>query len=162
MGRNLSLLARQLAFEEDGVTHRRDCACARCDAGYGPTEQERAEAARRWEERRAQAAAVRALARKREGERLKRAETDLFIHDQVRAANDHLRDLHDLEARIRRDRRLDELWRLRRQGLSLRESMAEIDRRFPAAAADGAGDDDAAADIDAAIDAAAVDPQASE
>jgi hypothetical protein len=131
MGRNLSLLSRLPSFEEDGVTHRRDCACARCDAGFGPSEHERAEARRRWEERRAQAAAVRALARKKETERLKRAEMDFFVGGQVKAANDHLRELHDLEGRLQHDGRLDELWRLRRAGLSLSEAMAEIDRRFP-------------------------------
>jgi hypothetical protein len=130
MGRNLSLLTRLPVFEEDGVTHRRDCACARCDAGFGPSEHERAEARRRWDDRQAMAAAARALARKRESERLRRAETELFIDEQVKAADQRLRDLHDLEGRLRRDRRLEELWRLRRGGLSLRESMDEIDRRF--------------------------------
>jgi len=112
MGRNLSLLTRFPSFEEDGVTHRRDCACARCDAGFGPSEQERAEA------------------RKRESDRIKRAETVLFIDEQVRAADDHLRELRDLQGRLRRDGRLDELWRLRRSGLSLAEAMNEVDRRF--------------------------------
>jgi hypothetical protein len=130
MGRNLSLLARLPSFEEDGVTHGRDCACARCDAGYGPSEQERAEARRRWDEKVARAAATRALLRKKAGERLKRAETDIFLDGQVEAANDHLRELHRLDARIRRDQRLDELWRLRRGGLSLRAAMDEVDRRF--------------------------------
>ena len=64
-------------MEEDGVTHRRDCPCARCDAGFGPSEHERAQARRRWTEKQAQAAAERAAARKKEGERLKRAEMDL-------------------------------------------------------------------------------------
>jgi len=130
MGRNLSLLTRFPSFEEDGVTHRRDCACARCDAGFGPSEQERAEARRRWEERRARAAAERAAARKRESDRIKRAETVLFIDEQVRAADDHLRELRDLQGRLQRDGRLDELWRLRRSGLSLAEAMDEVDRRF--------------------------------
>src|ERR1700709_968153 len=116
MGRNLSLLARQPTFEEDGVTHRRDCACARCDAGFAPSEHERSEARRRWDDRRAQAAAARALARKREGDRLKRAETELFIDDQIRAADQHLRELHDLEARLRDDQRLEELWGVGRRG----------------------------------------------
>ena len=131
MGRALSLLARLPSFEEDGVTHRRDCACARCDAGFGPSEQERAEAHRRWTEKQAQAAAERAVARKKEGERLKRAEMDLFVSDQVKAADEHLRKLRALEQRVRNDQRLEELWRLRKRGLSLVESMAEIDRRFP-------------------------------
>jgi hypothetical protein len=132
MGRSLSLLATRLpSFEEDGVTHRRDCACARCDAGYGPSEHDRAEAQRRWEEKRAQAAAERALVRKRESERLKRAEVHLFVSDQVKAADEHLRELRALESRIGADGRLTELWRLRGNGLSWRQSMDEIDRRFP-------------------------------
>jgi hypothetical protein len=131
MGRALSLLARLPSFEEDGVTHRRDCACARCDAGFGPSEQDRAEAHRRWTEKQAQAAAARAAARKKEGERLKRAEMDLFVSDQVNAADEHLRRLRALEQRVRDDQRLDELWRLRKGGLSLVESLAEIERKFP-------------------------------
>jgi hypothetical protein len=131
MGRALSLLARLPSFEDDGVTHRRDCACARCDAGFGPTEHERAEAQRRWDEKHAQALAERALARKKQAERLKRAEVSLFVSDQVKAANDQLRELRALEDRIRSDRRLDELWRLRERGVSWRDSIAEIDRRFP-------------------------------
>lgn len=124
-------MARLPSFEEDGVTHRRDCACARCDAGFGPSELERAEAYRRWTEKQAQAAAERAVARKKEGERLKRAEMDLFVSDQVKAADEHLRRLRALEQRVRSDQRLDELWRLRKRGLSLVESMAEIERKFP-------------------------------
>lgn len=131
MGRALSLLARLPAFEEDGVTHRRDCGCARCDAGFGPSEHERAEAHRRWTEKKAQAAAARAVARKKEGERLKRAEMDLYVSDQVKAADEHLQRLRVLEERVKSDQRLEELWRLRKRGLSLVESMAEIDKKFP-------------------------------
>jgi hypothetical protein len=139
MGRALSLLARLPSFEEDGVTHRRDCACARCDAGFGPSEQDRADAHRRWAEKQAQAAAERAAARKKEGERLKRAEMDLFVSDQVKAADEHLRRLRALEQSVRSDQRLDELWRLRKRGLSLRESMAEIDRHYPSLNDNGEG-----------------------
>ncbi len=139
MGRALSLLARLPSLEEDEVTHRRDCACARCDAGFGPSEQDRAEAHRRWTEKQAQAVAERAAARKREGERLKRAEMDLFVSDQVKAADEHLRRLRALEQRVRDDQRLEELWRLRKRGLSLVESMAEVDRQFPSIS-DGGGE----------------------
>ena len=131
MGRSLSLLARLPSFEEDGVTHQRDCGCARCDAGFGPSEQERAEARRRWDDKRARAAAERAAARKREADRLKRAEVDLFVTEQVQLTDQRVRSLHALEDRVRDDPRLDELSRLRRAGLPLREALAEIDRRFP-------------------------------
>ena len=131
MSRTLSLLVRLPSFEDDGIIHRRDCGCARCDAGFGPTELERAEARRRWEEKQGQEAALRVAARKKENDRLKRAEAELFVSDQVKAADDHLRALRELERRVRGDRRLDELWRLRSRGLSLSESMAEVDQRFP-------------------------------
>src|SRR6185369_5018032 len=136
MGRNLSLLTRLPILEEDGVTHRRGCGCARCDAGFAPSETERREARRRWDERVARATAARALERKREGERLRRAEASLFIEAQVAAADAELRELRALGGRLRCDPRLDELSRLRRAGLSLSESLAEIERRF---SADGAG-----------------------
>ena len=135
MGRNLSLLSRLPRLEEDGETHRRDCACARCDAGYGPSEAARREAARRWDEVKARKAAARAVARKKEEERLKRAETELLLDDQVRAADEKLRALHELDERLRQDERLAELWRLRREGWTLRDAMAEVDRRYPTPAA---------------------------
>ena len=132
MGRNLSLLSRLPRLEEDGETHRRDCSCARCDAGYGPSEAARQEAMRRWNEVKARRAAMRAVTRKKEEERLKRAETELLLDDQVRVANERLRSLRELDERLRQDERLAELWRLRREGWSLRDAMDEIDRRFPA------------------------------
>jgi hypothetical protein len=125
------LLSRLASFEEDGVTHRRDCGCARCDAGFGPSEHERADAQRRWDEKRARAVAERAAARKREAERLRRAEVDLYLNDQLQATDQGVRSLRALEDRVRHDPRLDELSRLRRAGLPLREALAEIDRRFP-------------------------------
>jgi hypothetical protein len=118
------------AFEDDGVTHRRDCDCARCDAGFGPSESERAEALRRWDEKKARAAAERAAARKLEGERIKRAEVDLFLKDQIRLTDQQLRSLRDLGSRVQKDPRLDELSRLRSKGMSLRDALAEIDQRF--------------------------------
>ena len=54
---------------------------------------------------------------------------------QVRAADERLRVLRELDERFRQDERLAELWRLRREGWTLRDAMDEIDRRFPAPAA---------------------------
>ncbi|HET6147532.1 MAG TPA: hypothetical protein VFH68_08350 [Polyangia bacterium] len=62
---------------------------------------------------------------------MKRAELDLFVNDQVQATEERVRSLHALADRVRQDPRLDELSRLRRAGLSLREALADIDRRFP-------------------------------
>jgi DNA repair exonuclease SbcCD ATPase subunit len=135
MGRNLSLLSRLPRLEEDGETHRRDCSCARCDAGYGPSEAARREALRRWGEAKARKAAARVIARRKEEERLKQAETEQVLDEQVRAADERLRALRQLDERLRQDERLAELWRLRREGLTLGAAMDEVDRRFPAPAA---------------------------
>src|SRR6266404_9416032 len=119
MGRNLSLLSRLPRMEEDGEAHRRDCSCARCDAGYGPSEAARREALRRWGEVKARKAAARVMARKKEEERLKQAETEQVLDEQVRAADERLRALRQLDERLRQDERLAELWRLRREGWTL-------------------------------------------
>ena len=119
MGRTLSLLARLPRFDQDGETHSRDCACADCAAD------------RRRDEERATAAASRALLRKKEGDQLKRQEVVAVIDEQVRVADQRLRALRELDEQLRQDQRLNELWRLRREGWSLGDAMAEVDRRYP-------------------------------
>ncbi|HEX3696800.1 MAG TPA: hypothetical protein VH374_15580 [Polyangia bacterium] len=114
MGRNLSLLAL-LPLIDDGEL----------------TAEERREARQRADEGRARAAAERALLRKKEGERLKRQEVVEVIDEQVRVSDERLRALRALDEQLRQDQRLNELWRLRREGWSLLEAMAEIDRRYP-------------------------------
>ncbi|MEA2697566.1 MAG: hypothetical protein QOI66_1837 [Myxococcales bacterium] len=114
MGRTLSLLAL-LPPSNDGEL----------------TAEERREAQQRGDEGKARAAAARALLRKKEGERLKRQEVVDVIDEQVRAADERLRALRALDEQLRQDQRLNELWRLRREGWSLGDAMDEIDRRFP-------------------------------
>jgi benzoyl-CoA reductase/2-hydroxyglutaryl-CoA dehydratase subunit BcrC/BadD/HgdB len=114
MGRTLSLLAL-LPPSNDGEL----------------TAEERQEAQHRVNEGRARAAAAQALLRKKAGERLKRQEVVDVIDEQVRAADERLRALRALDEQLRQDQRLNELWRLRREGWSLGDAMAEIDRRFP-------------------------------
>ena len=113
------MLARLPRFDQDGETHRQDCVCAECAAE------------RRRDEDRAKAAANRALLRKKEGERLKREEVVAVIDEQVKVADQRLRELRELDEQLRQDQRLNELWRMRREGWSLSEAMAEIDRRYP-------------------------------
>ena len=114
MGRNLSLLALLPRPDDPALT-----------------EDERQEARQRRDEMKARAAAGRALLRKKESERLKKQEVLAVIDEQVRAADQHLRALRELDEQLRQDQRLNELWRLRREGWSLGDAMAEIDRRFP-------------------------------
>ena len=123
MGRNLSLLGHLPRLEEDGVTHRRDCECVRCDAGFGPSEHERAEARRRFEERQERERAARALKRAKERERMKQAVVEVFVDAQVKAANDQVQALRAARDRAASDAKLARLWELRRAGLSLRDAL---------------------------------------
>ena len=110
MGRNLSLLARLPRLEQDGVTHRRDCECVRCDAGFRPSEQERAEARRRFEDRRARERAGRVIERAKERQQMKRAELDAYVDDQAAAADAQVRALRAARERGSDDARLEALW----------------------------------------------------
>src|SRR6185503_15263370 len=123
MGRTLSLLARLPRLEEDGVTHRRDCECVRCDAGYRPTETERAAARQRMAAQKARRQAAHILERKQELAIMKQAVVDVFVDGQVKAANDQVRTLREARRRSADDERLAELWRLGRAGLSLPEAL---------------------------------------
>jgi hypothetical protein len=129
MGRTLSLLARLPRFEEDGITHRRDCECVRCDAGFRPTEQERESARRRIGEQKAREHAAQVVARKKERERMNQAVVDVYMDDQVRAANAQVRALREARERVEHDERLAQLWKLRREGWSLRDALDEVERR---------------------------------
>ena len=138
MGRTLSLLARLPRFEDDGVTHRRDCECVRCDAGYRPTEQERTEARRRHGEQKAREQAAREIIRRKERERMKLAVVDVYVDEQVRAANEQVRALREARDRAAADERLAQLWELRRAGLSLRDAIDEVERRASGATSEAA------------------------
>jgi hypothetical protein len=128
MGRTLSLLARLPRLEEDGATHRRDCECVRCDAGYRPTERERAVARQRIGEQRAREQAARDMARREERERMKQAVVEVFVDSQIKAANDQVRALREARERAASDEKLARLWELRRAGLSLRDALAAVER----------------------------------
>ena len=129
MGRNLSLLAHLPRFEADGVTHRRDCECVRCDAGYRPSETERTVAGQRWEEQRIREAAARALARRKERARVRALATELALGAEIQAANDTVRALRAAHVRADADQRLALLQSLRRTGMPLAAALAEVERR---------------------------------
>ena len=129
MGRNLSLLAHLPRLEADGVMHRRDCECVRCDAGYRPTEQERSVARQRFEDRRVREAAARALARRQERARVRAAATGLELRADEAAANARVRALRAAHARVDGDARLALLQSLRRSGMSLAAALVEVERR---------------------------------
>ena len=127
-GRTLSLLAHGPRLEADGETHRRDCECVRCDAGFRPSEEERRPAHLRWEVRRARAAAERALERRRERARIKQAALALELDAEARAVDARIRALRAARARTEGDERLERLRRLRTAGMPLAAALAEVER----------------------------------
>jgi hypothetical protein len=129
MGRTLSLLAHLLRVEADGITHRRDCECVRCDAGFRPTETERSVASRRWDERRVREAAARALARRQERGRVRAAAIEIMLDAEVAAANERVRALRAARALTDADGRLALLQTLRRTGMPLAAALLEVERR---------------------------------
>jgi hypothetical protein len=129
MGRNLSLLAHLPRLEADGVTHRRDCECVRCDAGYRPTEQERTAARRRWTDRREHEAALRALARRQERARVRAAALGLELRAEEAVTDAHVEALRVAHERADADGRLALLQSLRRAGMPLAAALVEVERR---------------------------------
>ena len=89
-GKSLPLLAHLPRLEADGVTHRRDCECVRCDAGFRPTEHARTVARERWQLARAQQAAARALDRRREKVRAKKFALVMELEADARATDEHI------------------------------------------------------------------------
>jgi hypothetical protein len=125
----LPLLAHLPRLEADGSTHRRDCECVRCDAGYRPTEEQRESARLRFEVQRARAAAERALARRRERERVKKTAVALELGAAANDVDERIRALRAARARAEGDDgRLALLRRLREAGLPLGQALAAVDR----------------------------------
>lgn len=128
-------------LEADGQTHRRDCECPRCEAGFTPTDHDRQVAARRVAGKQGRAAAARAAERKKERTRLAQLDLQAYFRAGNAAADVQVQRLRDMRSKAIADRRLDELLRLRREGLPLGLALDEIDRRFPPEVMSGAEND---------------------
>ncbi len=130
--KTLPLLAHLPRLEADGVTHRRDCECVRCDAGFRPTEQDRTIARERWKLAKEQQAAARALDRRREKVRAKKFALVLQLQEETKATNQRIKDLRAAQSRVENDERLAMLERLRRSGMPLAQALELVDRVGPA------------------------------
>jgi hypothetical protein len=124
-------------LEADGQTHTRDCECPRCDAGWRPSEGQRAGAARRWQEQQEREAAAAALDRKRARDRMRALRLTLSLEEEERRTDARLREEAALAARLRKDARLAALLAIRRAGLPPADAVEETERRFPPRASDG-------------------------
>jgi len=78
---------------------------------------------------RAREQAAQAALRRKERERVKLAVVDVYVDEQVRAADVQVRALREARDRAAADQRLAQLWELRRAGWSLREALEEVERR---------------------------------
>src|SRR5580765_8112520 len=128
----LPLLSHLPQLEADGVTHRRDCECVRCDAGFRPTEHDRTVARQRWQLTKAQQAAERALDRRRERIRAKRFAVVQELETERKVTDDKIQALRAAQARTDGDDRLALLQRLRREGVPLQRALELVDRVGPA------------------------------
>ena len=128
----LPLLAHLPRLETDGVTHRRDCECVRCDAGFTPTEHDRTIARERWQLAKAQQAAAKALDRRREKVRAKRFSLVLELEAEAKATNERIGALREARTRADSDDRLAMLQQLRRSGVPLAEALELVDKVGPA------------------------------
>ena len=131
--RNRRIFRGEEKLEADGETHRRDCGCPRCEAGFAPTEKDREVAGRRTAARRGREVAARAWARKKEAARLKQQDLAAYFEGAHAVVEAEVRRLRALRAKVIEDRRAEELLALRRAGMSLGEALAEVERRFPTA-----------------------------
>lgn len=64
---------------------------------------------------------------------MNQAVVDVYVDEQVRAANRQVQALREARERAAADERLAQLWELRRGGWSLEEALHEVDRRTRAA-----------------------------
>ena len=128
----LPLLAHLPQLEADGVTHRRDCECVRCDAGFRPTEHDRTVARERFKLAKAQQAAARALDRRREKVRAKKFALVMELDAEARATDERIVALRAARTRADSDARLALLQRLRREGVPLGEALERVERVGPA------------------------------
>jgi len=128
-------LLRQFSFprlEADGQTHARDCECARCEAGFKPSEGQRREAEARMKVQ-AQRHLAESMVRKAQERRAaKRLKVALELEEHVRQTDLWLSKQADDFARLDEDRMLAELLRLRAEGVPANEAMERVETRMPA------------------------------
>ena len=141
MAKTRSIHGKRERLEADGETHRRDCECPRCDAGFTPTEHDRQVAERRAAGKQGRRAAARALERKKELTRLKQLELAAYFAQGNAAADAEVQRLRALRDRALHDRRMDEFLLLRKSGMALEMALAEVDHRFPPDGPSGADND---------------------
>ncbi len=110
--------------EADGITHVRDCECARCEEGFRPSESQRQHAAAQWSELRAREKAQAALLAKHERKRVKALRLELELQQEWKRTRAYLDEQAALLCRLAQDRRLDAMLAARKAGKPVGEALA--------------------------------------
>jgi hypothetical protein len=115
----------------DGVTHVRDCPCSRCEAGYGPSEQQRQDAARIWRahvnDERARVAAQRLVLRHERRLVAQALALQSKLDRQERRVDETLERERAMRERMLADDRLARLLEARRAGASAAGALAQAE-----------------------------------
>lgn len=118
-------------MEADGVTHVRDCLCSRCEAGYGPSEQQRQDAARIWRahvnDERARVAAQRLVLRHERRLVARELALQSKLDRQERRVDETLERERAMRERMLADDRLARLLEARRAGASAAGALAQAE-----------------------------------
>jgi hypothetical protein len=128
-------LLRQFSFpklEVDGQTHARECECARCEAGFRPSESQRREAEERMREHAQRHRAEVMLERAQERRAAKRLKVVLELEKTARQTDLWLSKQADEFSRLDEDRMLAELLKLRAEGVPANEAVERVEMRMPA------------------------------
>ncbi|MDZ4693608.1 MAG: hypothetical protein SGI86_00545 [Deltaproteobacteria bacterium] len=133
MGRQA--LLRQVSFpklEADSQTHARDCECARCEAGFRPSESQRREAEERMQAQSHRQRAEVMLQRDQVRRAAKRMKVVLELEERAKQTDLWLSQQADAFSRLDEDRMLAELLRLRAEGVPANEAVERVEMRMPA------------------------------
>jgi hypothetical protein len=128
-------LLRQVSFpklETDGQTHARDCECARCEAGFRPSESQRLQAEERMQAHLQRHRAEVMLQRAQVRRAAKRLKVVLELEERARQTDLWLSRQADAFSRLDEDRMLAELLKLRAEGVPANEAVQRVEMRMPA------------------------------
>ncbi len=128
-------LLRQVSFpklEVDGQTHALDCECARCEAGFRPSESQRLQAEGRMQAQASRHRAEEMLERAQVRRAAKRLKVVLELEERARQTDLWLSRQAEAFSRLEEDRMLSELLKLRAEGVPANEAVERVEMRMPA------------------------------
>lgn len=132
MGRIAQLQMNLPQFEADGATHARGCECPRCEAGFRPSEGQRKDAKARWRGNEIRDKAEAAVQRMKAKQQTKALKMELYLGHAADETDRLLQTQETAEEKARRDPKMEELLRLRAQGVPISDALALVEGRLTA------------------------------